>query len=116
MAAKLDSSSSANGGGISNGDHNGGGGDGGGTHGLTANGIVRSSPLLATPTTVAPVAQQQQLIPDQPDGDAIKMFVGQVPRSMDESELRGMFEDFGPVYQINVLRDKLTGQSKGRNG
>jgi len=35
---------------------------------------------------------------------------------MDESDLRGMFEDFGPIYQINVLRDKITGQSKGRMG
>ena len=51
---------------------------------------------------------------DQPDQDTIKMFVGQVPRSMDENDLRGMFEDFGPVYQINVLRDKITGQSKGK--
>ena len=51
---------------------------------------------------------------DQPDTDTIKMFVGQVPRSMDENDLRGMFEDFGPVYQINVLRDKITGQSKGK--
>ena len=25
-----------------------------------------------------------------------------------------MFEDFGPVYQINVLRDKISGQSKGK--
>jgi hypothetical protein len=49
----------------------------------------------------------------QPDQDTIKMFVGQVPRTMDENELRGMFEEFGPVYQINVLRDKITGQSKG---
>ena len=52
---------------------------------------------------------------DQPDQDTIKMFVGQVPRSMDENDLRGMFEDFGPVYQINVLRDKITGQSKGKD-
>ena len=51
--------------------------------------------------------------PSQPDQDSIKMFVGQVPRSMDETELKAMFEDFGPVFQINVLRDKLTGQSKG---
>ena len=51
---------------------------------------------------------------DQPDQDTIKMFVGQVPRSMDENDLRGMFEHFGPVYQINVLRDKITGQSKGK--
>ena len=52
-------------------------------------------------------------VEQQPDGDTIKMFVGQVPRTMDENELRGMFEEFGPVYQINVLRDKITGQSKG---
>eukprot|EP00095_Tigriopus_kingsejongensis_P005198 maker-scaffold321_size207582-snap-gene-1.34 protein:Tk05198 transcript:maker-scaffold321_size207582-snap-gene-1.34-mRNA-1 annotation:"hypothetical protein TcasGA2_TC012080" len=51
--------------------------------------------------------------PEQPDQDTIKMFVGQVPRSMDESELKVMFEEFGPVFQINVLRDKVTGQSKG---
>ncbi|XP_025099842.1 CUGBP Elav-like family member 2 isoform X15 [Pomacea canaliculata] len=49
----------------------------------------------------------------EPDPDAIKMFVGQIPRSMDENDLRKMFEDFGPVYQLNVLRDKNTGQSKG---
>ena len=36
-------------------------------------------------------------------------------RSMDEHQLRIMFEDFGPVFQINVLRDKITGQSKGKN-
>ena len=54
--------------------------------------------------------------PEQPDQDTIKMFVGQVPRTMDENELRGMFEEFGPVYQINVLRDKITGQSKGKTG
>ncbi|XP_063873172.1 CUGBP Elav-like family member 2 isoform X1 [Scylla paramamosain] len=49
----------------------------------------------------------------EPDPDAIKMFVGQIPRSMDENNLRKMFEDFGEVFQINVLRDKVTGQSKG---
>ena len=52
---------------------------------------------------------------DQPDGDAIKMFVGQIPRSMDENDLRKMFEEYGSVYQINVLRDKLSGQSKGQS-
>ena len=49
----------------------------------------------------------------EPDPDAIKMFVGQVPRSMDENDLRKMFEEFGSVFQLNVLRDKATGQSKG---
>ncbi|XP_046388459.1 CUGBP Elav-like family member 1-B isoform X6 [Ischnura elegans] len=50
---------------------------------------------------------------EQPDPDAIKMFVGQIPRSMDENELRKMFEEFGKVYQINVLRDKTSNMSKG---
>jgi len=48
-----------------------------------------------------------------PDNDAIKMFVGQLPRSMDEDELKEMFEEFGPVHDINVLRDKASGVSKG---
>lgn len=52
---------------------------------------------------------------DQPDPDNIKMFVGQVPRSMDENDLRRMFEEYGRVYSINVLRDKTTGASKGKS-
>lgn len=51
---------------------------------------------------------------EQPDPDFIKMFVGQIPRSMDEEQLRVMFEEYGRVHQINVLRDKVTGQSKGK--
>lgn len=53
------------------------------------------------------------IIRDQPDPDYIKMFVGQVPRSMDEQQLKEMFEEFGRVHQINVLRDKASGLSKG---
>uniref|UniRef100_A0A182KGW9 RRM domain-containing protein n=1 Tax=Anopheles christyi TaxID=43041 RepID=A0A182KGW9_9DIPT len=54
----------------------------------------------------------EEVIGDQPDPDYIKMFVGQVPRSMDEQQLKEMFEEFGRVHQINVLRDKTSGQSK----
>jgi len=50
---------------------------------------------------------------DYPDDDAIKMFVGQVPRSMDEEALKDFFEQFGSVHQLNVLRDKATGVSRG---
>ena len=48
-----------------------------------------------------------------PDDDAIKMFVGQVPRSMDEDALKEFFEEFGRVFQLNVLRDKNSGVSRG---
>ncbi|XP_050077172.1 CUGBP Elav-like family member 2 isoform X3 [Anopheles maculipalpis] len=57
--------------------------------------------------------QDEEVVGDQPDPDYIKMFVGQVPRSMDEQQLKEMFEEFGRVHQINVLRDKTSGQSKG---
>ncbi|XP_018898145.1 CUGBP Elav-like family member 1 isoform X2 [Bemisia tabaci] len=50
---------------------------------------------------------------DKPDPDYIKMFVGQIPHSMDEEDLTKMFSEFGRVHQINVHRDKTTGQSKG---
>ncbi|TSK13151.1 CUGBP Elav-like family member 2 [Bagarius yarrelli] len=43
---------------------------------------------------------------DQPDPDAIKMFVGQIPRSWSEKELKELFEPYGAVYQINILRDR----------
>uniref|UniRef100_A0A182YMF5 Uncharacterized protein n=1 Tax=Anopheles stephensi TaxID=30069 RepID=A0A182YMF5_ANOST len=56
--------------------------------------------------------QDEEVVGDQPDPDYIKMFVGQVPRSMDEQQLKEMFEEFGRVHQINVLRDKTSGQSK----
>ncbi|XP_072554485.1 CUGBP Elav-like family member 1 isoform X6 [Paramormyrops kingsleyae] len=53
--------------------------------------------------------------PDQPDIDAIKMFVGQIPRSWTEEQLRELFEPYGAVYEINVLRDRSQNppQSKG---
>ena len=50
--------------------------------------------------------------PDVPDPDTIKMFVGQVPRSMDEEELGDFFSEFGRIHQLNILRDKTTGVSR----
>ena len=64
--------------------------------------------LSLSPSSAASAAETRK-----PDSDAIKMFVGQIPRSMGEAELREMFSEFGDIYQLNVLRDKMTGQSKG---
>lgn len=53
--------------------------------------------------------------PDQPDMDSIKMFVGQIPRAWTEKELRELFEQYGAVFEINILRDRSLNppQSKG---
>ena len=72
---------------------------------------VSTSPS-SPPTITNPISTLNQ-DKIEPDSDAIKMFCGQIPRNMQESELREMFEQFGPVFQLNVLRDKQTGESKG---
>lgn len=75
-----------------------------------------SSPLKSSPGCGYGVVigeEDDETVRDQPDPDYIKMFVGQVPRSMDEQQLKEMFEEFGRVHQINVLRDKTSGLSKG---
>ncbi|RHY05704.1 hypothetical protein DYB25_010934 [Aphanomyces astaci] len=45
--------------------------------------------------------------------DAVKLFVGQVPRTMDEDELRPILENFGPLYDIVIIRDKISGAHRG---
>ncbi|XP_043225774.1 CUGBP Elav-like family member 5 [Amphibalanus amphitrite] len=48
-----------------------------------------------------------------PDPDSMKMFAGQIPRHMEEPELRKVFEEFGPVYELSILKDRATGGSRG---
>jgi len=42
------------------------------------------------------------------DPDSIKLFVGQVPRSMSEDDLKPLFSEHGQIYELLVLRDKAT--------
>ena len=61
-------------------------------------------------SAIATTPSQESLLPDK---DSIKMFVGQIPKAIEEAELRKVFEQFGPVYELNILRNSKTDESKG---
>ena len=64
------------------------------------------TPEMIPPIEPGAVASNKEL-------DTIKLFVGQIPRSWGEEEVREIMESFGPVYDISVLKDKMSQQAKG---
>ncbi|MGW8288067.1 MAG: RNA recognition motif domain-containing protein [Desulfobulbales bacterium] len=43
----------------------------------------------------------------------MNIYVGQLPYSVTEEELREMFLQYGEVSSLNLIMDKYSGQSKG---
>ncbi|GAB67191.1 RNA-binding protein [Plasmodium cynomolgi strain B] len=39
---------------------------------------------------------------------SIKLFIGRVPKSMEEEQVRPIFEEFGIVKEVVIIRDKIT--------
>ena len=43
----------------------------------------------------------------------MNIYVGNLPYSVTEDDLRTMFGEFGEVSSVNIINDQYTGQSKG---
>ncbi|GAX72674.1 hypothetical protein CEUSTIGMA_g130.t1 [Chlamydomonas eustigma] len=61
----------------------------------------------------AELVQVQESPPAGCDADAIKLFVGNIPKLCTEEQLQPFFETVGKVVELVIVKDKLTHESKG---
>ncbi|KAL5987634.1 hypothetical protein ACLOJK_035384 [Asimina triloba] len=55
--------------------------------------------------------------PDRKDtGKFAKLFIGSVPRTAKEEDIRPLFEEHGKVVEVALIKDKRTGQQQGVYG
>lgn len=40
--------------------------------------------------------------------------MGQIPKHMEEEDLRPVFEEFGEIFDLAVIRDKISGLHRGK--
>ncbi|XP_052147506.1 29 kDa ribonucleoprotein A, chloroplastic-like [Oryza glaberrima] len=77
----------------------------------------RTSPFV--PVAVA-VSEEVETEEEEEEGsggeefsDDLRVFVGNLPFSVDSAQLAGLFEQAGSVEMVEVIYDKLTGRSRG---
>ncbi len=43
----------------------------------------------------------------------MNIYIGQLPYSITENQLKEMFSEFGEIGDLNLIKDRFTGKSKG---
>ena len=43
----------------------------------------------------------------------MNIYVGNLPYNISEDDLKATFSEFGEVETVNIIKDKISGQSKG---
>eukprot|EP01060_Flectonema_neradi_P007966 TRINITY_DN1567_c2_g1_i1.p1 TRINITY_DN1567_c2_g1~~TRINITY_DN1567_c2_g1_i1.p1 ORF type:complete len:506 (+),score=153.09 TRINITY_DN1567_c2_g1_i1:77-1594(+) len=74
--------------------------------------------MMLNPNAMAAQAAAQNQLQDQaecvqPSNGPVKLFVGQVPGVCTEEMLQPLFQGFGSVLEVSIMRDKTTNRSKG---
>ena len=47
------------------------------------------------------------------EGEVTKLFVGQIPKNFTEQQVKELMEPFGPISELNIIKDKETLCSRG---
>nr|XP_043610095.1 RNA-binding protein BRN1-like isoform X2 [Erigeron canadensis] len=59
------------------------------------------------------MAEEEQKPQKHNKEESVKLFVGQVPKHITESELTSLFQQFAIVDEVNIIKDKATRASRG---
>src|SRR4051794_26323488 len=54
-----------------------------------------------------------QEVTEPPAQGPYKLFVGQLPKTMQDEDLKKIFEPYGTILEFNIIKDRLTGVNRG---